>query len=79
MQVFISFDRRGVITVLPKRPMPILTLVVFLRRSPSNELHALRDHILAHILDQKMDVIGCHNVVEHTQSVPLLALNSQCR
>jgi len=50
MQVFVGLDRRGVITVLPERPVSILALVVFLRRSPGDELHTLRDNISAGVL-----------------------------
>ena len=72
MQLFVGFDRRRVIAVFPERPMPILPLVVFLRSSPGDELHALRDNIFAGILHQKVDVIGCHYVVEHAQTKALL-------
>lgn len=33
MQVFVGLDRRGVIAVLPERPVSIFPLVIFLRRS----------------------------------------------
>jgi hypothetical protein len=40
----------------------------------SNELHALSDDVCSSVFDQKMNVIGCHNVIEHTKSKALLRL-----
>jgi hypothetical protein len=73
MQVFVGFDCGCMITVLPKRPVPILPLVVFLRRSTGDELHALSDSIFPGILHQEVDVIGCHHVVEHAQTQAFLS------
>ena len=70
VQVLVGFDRCGVIAVFPKRPMPVLALVVFLRRSPGDQLHAPGDNVFAGILRQKVDVIGRRHVAEQTQSVP---------
>ncbi len=39
----------------------------------SNELHALSDDVCSSVFDQKMNVIGCHNVIEHTKSKAVLA------
>jgi len=50
MQVLVGFDSGGVIAVLSERPVSILGLVVFLRRSPGDELHTLRDNISAGVL-----------------------------
>ena len=72
MQVLVNLDGRGVITVLPERSVPIFPLIIFLRRSPCDELHALRDSIPAAILHQQVDVIGCHHVVEHAQTEAFL-------
>ena len=36
-----------------------------------NELHALSDDVCSSVFDQKMNVIGCHNVIEHTKSEAL--------
>jgi hypothetical protein len=38
----------------------------------SNELHALSDNVCSSVFDQKMNVIGYHNVIEHTKSKALL-------
>jgi hypothetical protein len=39
-----------------------------LERGILNELHALSDDVCSSVFDQKMNVIGCHNVIEHTKS-----------
>jgi hypothetical protein len=39
----------------------------------SIELHALSDDVCSSVFDQKMNVIGCHNVIEHTKSKRLSA------
>jgi hypothetical protein len=58
MQVFVGFDRGGMVAVLPKRPVPILPLVVFLRRSTGDELHALSDSLSSGIFHQQVHMIG---------------------
>ena len=45
-----------------------------LERGILNELHALSDDVCSSVFDQKMNVIGCHNVIEHTKSKALLRL-----
>jgi hypothetical protein len=79
MQVFVGFDRGGMITVFPERPVSILPLVVFLCRSPGDELHTLRDNILTGVFHQQVDVVGCHYVVQYTETEPLLGLETQCK
>jgi hypothetical protein len=70
--VFIGIDRRRVVAVFPERPVSILALVVFLRCSPGDELHALCDDIPACVFHEEVDVVGCHHVVKHAQTVPRL-------
>ena len=74
MQVLVGFNGGGVITIFPERPVPILPLVVFLRRSPGDELHALLDNIYAGILHQEVDMIRCHQIVQYGETEPLLCL-----
>ena len=71
MHVLVGFDRSCVITVLPECPLTILALIV-LQCSPSgDELHALSNDIRACVFDQKMNVIACQDLIEHTKSKAL--------
>jgi hypothetical protein len=56
--------------------MPLLpfALVVFLRRAPGDELHALGDDVWACVIDQKMDVIRGDHIIEHAKTETLLRL-----
>ena len=65
MQVLVGFDRCGVIAVFPKRPLAVLALVVFLRGATGDELHALGNNVRPCVFHQKVDVVGCHHIVEH--------------
>jgi hypothetical protein len=48
--------------------MVTYALVVFLRGASGNQLHALRNHVLARIPHQQMNMIKCHHIVEHRQA-----------
>jgi hypothetical protein len=72
MQVLVILDSRGVITIFPECSLTILALVVLPRRTAREELHALRNRVCSRIFDEEVDVIGCHQVVEHRQAEPLL-------
>lgn len=61
----ITFDRSGVVAIFPERALAPLALIVFLRRAPGDELHALRDDAFAAVLHQEMDMIGRHHKIEH--------------
>ena len=65
-------DGRSVIAIFPECTLLAFPLVVFLRRSAGDQLHAPRDNILTGILHQKVDVIGCHNVIEHAKTETVL-------
>ena len=53
MQVLVGFDSGSMITVLPKRSLPRLSLVVFLGGAARNQLHASGNNVWAGVLDQK--------------------------
>ena len=72
MQVFVRFDGRGMIAVLPKRPVAPFALVILLGRAASDELHALSNHVLARVFDQKMNVIRGDHIIEHAKTQALL-------
>jgi hypothetical protein len=74
MQVLIGLNSRSMISVFPERTLPPFALIVLLRGSPGDELHALSDNIGASISDQQMNVIRCHRVVEHAETKALLGL-----
>ena len=74
MQVLVRFDGRGMVTVLPERPVAPFALVVLLCRAASDELHALSNHVLARVFDQKMNVIRGDHIIEHAKTETLLRL-----
>lgn len=60
------------VAILSEHPLPRFALVVFLRRSPGDQLHTVRNHLRAGVFDEKMNVIRCDDVVEHAQTEALL-------
>lgn len=62
------------ITVLPERSLPALTLIIFLRRAAGDQLHTLGDNVGTAVFDQKMNVIGRDHVIENRKPEPLLGL-----
>jgi hypothetical protein len=74
MQVLVRFDGRGMVAVLPERPVAPFALVVLLCRAASDELHALSNHVLARVFDQKMNVIRGDHIIEHAKTETLLRL-----
>ena len=74
MQVLVRFDGRGMVAVLPERPVAPFALVVLLCRAAGNELHALSNHVLARVFDQKMNVVRGDHIVEHGQTEAFFCL-----
>src|SRR5258708_269973 len=72
MQVLVGLNGGGMIAILPECSLLTLSLVVLLGSATGDELHALGDDVCSSVFDQKMNVIGCHNVIEHTKSKALL-------
>jgi len=70
MQVLVDLDGGGVITIFPECALLAFAQVVFLRCAAGDELHALS--VCSSIFDQKMNVIRCHDVIEHTKAKALL-------
>jgi hypothetical protein len=63
------------ITVFPKGPFAVLSLIVLLTSPGCNQLNRFRDGIFATtVSDQKMDVIACCHIVENAQPIALLRL-----
>ena len=56
MQVLVGFDSGSMITILPERSLPRLSLVVFLGGAARNQLHASGNNVWAGVLDQKMNI-----------------------
>ena len=74
-KVFALFDNRCVITVLPESTLSVLALVVLLACSASHKLNRLGDVLLAEIIvDDQVDMIGRHGVVEDGQFVAFFGL-----
>ena len=74
MQVLVDLDGRGVITIFPECTPLTFALVVLLRSAPRDELHALRNNIRTCVFDQKMNMVGCHQVIEHRKTKTFLGL-----
>jgi hypothetical protein len=49
--MLVGFDSSGVVAIFPERYLLAFALVVFLRRSPGDELHALGDDIASSVFD----------------------------
>jgi len=50
------------VAVLPERSLTSFALVIFLRSAAGNQLHALSDDVGRRVVDQEMNVIGCHGI-----------------
>jgi hypothetical protein len=57
VQMLVGLDGGGMIAVFPKCAMPVLALIVLLRGSARDELHALRYDISAGVFHQEMDMV----------------------
>lgn len=53
-----------------------LALVVFLRDTRGNHLHALGNHLPAGVMHQQVNVIRGHHIVEHRQTNARLGLEA---
>jgi hypothetical protein len=62
------------IAVFPKGSFALFPLVVFLRDSPGDQLHALGNFVVPHVFHQQVDVIGGSHVIQDTESVALFGL-----
>jgi hypothetical protein len=54
-------------------------LVIFLRGTAGDQLHALRDNVRAGISEQKVNVVARHRVVEHVQTKAFFRLENHCK
>jgi hypothetical protein len=71
--MLVCFYRRGMITIFPLRPFPILPLIKLLPSPSGYQLNGIGDDIsIVIVSDKKMNMVGGHHVVEHTQAKPLL-------
>ena len=52
MQMLVGLNRCGVIAVFPKCALPPFPLIVFLRGSSSDELHALGNDVWPGVFDE---------------------------
>ena len=72
MEVLVQWYSRCVVAIFPERPLSPFALVVFLRSSASDELHAVSNHVRACVFHHKMNVVGRDHVIEHAQTESLL-------
>jgi hypothetical protein len=72
MQMLVGLDGRRMIAVFPKCAMPVLALIVLLRGSARDELHALRDNVSACVFHQQMNMVACHHIVQYAETESLL-------
>ena len=72
IQVVVTFNRRCVVAVFPEGTLATLAPVVVLRGAPRSQLHTARNHTLARVPHQEMNVVGSHHVVEDAQAETLL-------
>ena len=72
--MFAGFDRGGVVTVFPERTLALLAVIVVLGGASGDQLHALRNYVLARVLHHEMNRVGGHHVVEHAEPEALFGL-----
>jgi hypothetical protein len=64
-----ALDGGGMVAILPKRPFPALSLVVFLGSAAGNQLHGLGYHLATFLIENnQVDVIRCDHVVQYHQA-----------
>ena len=68
MQMLVGLDCCGMISIFPERSAARLALVVFLRGTSSDQLHALGDNGRACVPHQEMNVVGYHHIVEQRKT-----------
>ena len=61
--------RRGVIAIFPECAVPIVAPVVLLSGTPGDQLHRVRDRVVAVIVDEQVDVVRGDDVVQDAQAV----------
>jgi hypothetical protein len=71
-------DCGGMIAVFPERTAARLTLVVFLRGTSSDQLHALGYDVSASVFHQEVNVLARHHIVEHRKTKRFLVSKTQC-
>ena len=62
------------IAILPKRALVTFSLVVLLRGTAGDELHALCDYTCAGVFNQKMNMVGGDRVIEYAKAKAFLRL-----
>ena len=69
------FHSGRMISIFPERLLLILPMIVFLSRSPRDQMGRFRNDLsFADISGQKLDMVRTHHVVNHTQSITLHGL-----
>ena len=76
MQMPVSFDCSGMVTVLPKRTMTSFPLIIFLAGAPGDQLDTICDHVWTAIFDQQVNVIARHYVVKYRKPEPLFRVKN---
>jgi hypothetical protein len=64
------------VTVLPERSLAPFALVVLLGRCGRRLLLALSYDVGSRVVDQEMNVIGCHRIIEDSQTQAFLGLET---
>src|SRR4030042_6593118 len=65
----------SMITILPKSTLPAFPLVIFLPRSPCDQLYRLRDNIRSLVVSyNKVNMAGGHGIVQDRNFKTLLCL-----
>ncbi|OGT79429.1 MAG: hypothetical protein A3I13_04005 [Gammaproteobacteria bacterium RIFCSPLOWO2_02_FULL_47_50] len=69
-QVLIGSYGGGMITIFPVGAFAPLPLIKFLSSPAGNQLQALWNDGLARVLNQEMNMIRSHYVIQYTQATP---------
>jgi hypothetical protein len=74
-QMIAALYSGGMITIFPVGTLSSLSLIVFLPRSSSHQLHRIRDYVPVPIIrDEQVNMVGRDRVVQNRQAIPLPGL-----
>jgi hypothetical protein len=76
VQMLVNRDARRMIAIFPECAVASFPLIVFLPSAGRDQLHANSDNIWTGVSNQKMDVVGCHHVVQYRETEPFLCFEN---
>ena len=72
VQVVVNLDCRCMIAIFPECAVASFPLIVFLPSAAGDQLHAIRDNVCTGVSNQKVNVVGRHDVIKYRKTKALL-------